>query len=165
MIVDHVFVDIFVHHAYLDRMPKRSIIAIAFWCAALIQFWHRVIYVGFLIIWNEEFFDKNSIYEKNLAMIVLQHSAVVHVRSVKKLVFLNAEVYFTKFHYSFLSLYFSSCTTRCLSTRYDNNYKSTSKKLLNLIDTYITNHLRDSFLFFFFASSFHIIINFEINRN
>jgi hypothetical protein len=50
MIVKVVFVDIFVYHAYSDRMLKRLMVAVVLVCVVYIQFSLHVIYAGFHII-------------------------------------------------------------------------------------------------------------------
>ncbi len=76
-------------------MLRRLMAAAAVSIAVLIQFLADVTYVGFHILWNEQSFDKNMVYERiQVVAIYPQHSAAVHVHFVKKLAFLSVKVYF-----------------------------------------------------------------------
>lgn len=135
MIVQYVFVDIFVYHVYLDKMLKKLIIAVALVIVVYIQFLVHVIYVGYHITWNDKFYVKNMVYVKNHVEIVQQHFVVVLVQSVKKLDFLIVKVYFIKiFLLKILSFTFLSYTTTfcrsCCCSWTDAIYQSTSTKLL-----------------------------------
>jgi hypothetical protein len=94
MIVKHACAAVFVHHAYLARMSRKSMAAVVVFFVVCMRVCPSVIYVGFRTISNEKIFEKNIVYKKiQIVVIVRRHVVVAHVLYVKRLVFLSAEVY------------------------------------------------------------------------
>ena len=132
MIVSHVCWDVVVQEFYSDRMQRRLVGVIAFLCVVPIQFYKNVLYVGFLIVWNEAIFENDLVYQKINATIFFRHFSVVHVHFVKKLVFSNVEVCFTLNHcWSFIFSWHSfSYAIKCHPRRTCTSAGSISSTLL-----------------------------------